>query len=45
MAESEVTELDILWITAGLSCDGDTVALTAATNPKGAAAQRGAGLQ
>jgi hydrogenase small subunit len=28
-----IAELDILWITAGLSCDGDTVALTAATNP------------
>ncbi len=25
--------LDILWITAGLSCDGDTVAMTAATTP------------
>ncbi|MCI0705722.1 MAG: hydrogenase expression protein HypE, partial [Planctomycetia bacterium] len=28
-----VTELDILWITAGLSCDGDTIAITAATQP------------
>ena len=28
-----VTEIDILWITAGLSCDGDTVAITAATQP------------
>lgn len=28
-----VAELDILWITAGLSCDGDTVAITAATQP------------
>jgi len=28
-----IAELDILWITAGLSCDGDTVAITAATNP------------
>lgn len=26
-------EFDILWITAGLSCDGDTVSITAATNP------------
>jgi hydrogenase small subunit len=26
-------ELDILWITAGLSCDGDTVSITAATQP------------
>jgi hydrogenase small subunit len=28
-----VTELDILWITAGLGCDGDTIAMTAATQP------------
>lgn len=28
-----VTEIDILWLTAGLSCDGDTIALTAATQP------------
>lgn len=27
------TEITILWITAGLGCDGDTVALTAATQP------------
>ena len=33
MANARITDLDILWITAGLSCDGDTVALTAATNP------------
>ena len=26
-------EIDILWITAGLSCDGDTVSVTAATQP------------
>ena len=25
--------VDVLWITAGLSCDGDTVSLTAATQP------------
>jgi hydrogenase small subunit len=25
--------VDILWLTAGLSCDGDTIALTAATQP------------
>jgi hypothetical protein len=25
--------VDILWITAGLSCDGDSVAITAATQP------------
>jgi hydrogenase small subunit len=28
-----VKEVDILWITAGLSCDGDSVAITAATQP------------
>ena len=27
------SEMDVLWITAGLSCDGDTVAMTAATQP------------
>ncbi|MCA1676812.1 MAG: hydrogenase expression protein HypE, partial [Actinobacteria bacterium] len=26
-------DLHILWITGGLSCDGDSVALTAATQP------------
>ena len=29
----EVQELDVLWITAGLGCDGETIALTAATQP------------
>ena len=28
-----IDELDILWITAGLGCDGDTIAMTAATQP------------
>jgi hydrogenase small subunit len=28
-----VAELDILWITAGLGCDGDTISMTAATQP------------
>jgi hydrogenase small subunit len=28
-----IAELDILWITAGLGCDGDTIAMTAATQP------------
>jgi hydrogenase small subunit len=28
-----IPEIDILWITAGLSCDGDTIAMTAATQP------------
>jgi hydrogenase small subunit len=31
--EPAVGAVDILWITAGLSCDGDTVAITAATLP------------
>ncbi len=30
---SPVKEVDILWITAGLSCDGDSVSITAATQP------------
>ncbi len=28
-----IREIDILWVTAGLSCDGDTVSITAATQP------------
>ena len=28
-----IKELDILWITAGLGCDGESVAMTAATQP------------
>jgi hydrogenase small subunit len=28
-----IAELDILWITAGLGCDGDTIAMTIATQP------------
>jgi hydrogenase small subunit len=32
MTES-VTQIDVLWITAGLGCDGDTIAITAATQP------------
>src|SRR6202008_2836237 len=28
-----IAEIDILWITAGLGCDGDTIAMTAATQP------------
>ncbi len=28
-----IPEIDVLWITAGLSCDGDSVAVTAATQP------------
>ena len=39
VTESEVAEpqpigeIDVLWITAGLGCDGDTIAITAATQP------------
>ena len=32
MSES-IKEIDVLWITAGLGCDGDTIAITAATQP------------
>jgi len=32
-AQSPIPELDVLWITAGLGCDGDTIAMTAATQP------------
>ena len=28
-----VSDVHVLWITAGLSCDGDTVSITAATQP------------
>jgi hydrogenase small subunit len=28
-----IPEIDILWITAGLGCDGDTISMTAATQP------------
>ena len=28
-----ISDIDILWITAGLGCDGDTIAMTAATQP------------
>jgi hydrogenase small subunit len=28
-----LNQIDVLWITAGLSCDGDTIAMTAATQP------------
>ena len=30
---SKVEEVHILWITAGLGCDGDTISITAATQP------------
>ena len=32
-ASPAIGELDILWITAGLGCDGDTIAVTAAAQP------------
>src|SRR6185503_11114395 len=28
-----IKEIDVLWITAGLGCDGETIALTGATQP------------
>src|SRR5580704_18793851 len=28
-----IKELDILWLTAGLGCDGETIAMTGATQP------------
>jgi hydrogenase small subunit len=28
-----IEQVDVLWLTAGLSCDGDTVSITAATQP------------
>jgi hydrogenase small subunit len=31
--QEPINELDILWITAGLGCDGETIALTGATQP------------
>ena len=32
-ALSGIAEIDILWITAGLGCDGDTISMTAASSP------------
>ncbi|MFZ0967439.1 MAG: hypothetical protein WAN13_04125, partial [Candidatus Acidiferrales bacterium] len=32
-ATESIKEIDVLWITAGLGCDGDTIAMTAATQP------------
>ena len=31
--EPILSHLDVIWLTAGLSCDGDTIAITAATQP------------
>jgi len=33
IGSTPIPELTILWITAGLSCDGDTIAMTTATQP------------
>src|SRR5437763_16819715 len=30
---AEPADLDVIWLTAGLSCDGDTISITAATQP------------
>ena len=32
-ASRPAEEIDVLWITAGLGCDGDTISMTAATQP------------
>ena len=32
-ATTEAVEAHVLWITVGLSCEGDSVAMTSATNP------------
>ena len=32
-AQPTISEIHVLWITAGLGCDGDTIAMTAATQP------------
>jgi hydrogenase small subunit len=33
VAGEPIREIDVLWITAGLGCDGDTIAMTGATMP------------
>ena len=33
MSAAGLEKMDVLWITAGLGCDGDTIAMTAATQP------------
>ncbi len=33
MYSAPIQEIDVLWITAGLGCDGDTIAMTGATQP------------
>ena len=33
MAPKKVTDIHVIWMTTGLSCDGDSVAMTGAVNP------------
>lgn len=33
MPQQKIDEIDVLWITAGLGCDGHTISMTAATQP------------
>ena len=33
MPDKKVTDIHIIWMTTGLSCDGDSVAMTGAVNP------------
>ena len=33
LTSEPIPEIEVLWITAGLGCDGDTIAITAATQP------------
>jgi hypothetical protein len=33
VSASKIEEIEILWLTAGLGCDGDTIAMTGATQP------------
>jgi hypothetical protein len=40
-----VAEIHIVWITAGLGCDGDTVAITAATQDRAAVKVHDIGLR
>src|SRR5271166_159637 len=32
-SQAPIQQMDILWVTAGLGCDGETIAMTAATQP------------
>jgi hydrogenase small subunit len=31
--QTRVEEVHIIWVTGGLSCDGDTISITAASQP------------